>query len=167
MNRTLTAEAVWLSCDFYTFPSVKAIQKEFGFKGTYLIITILLDLTSNGFKRPYDRSFINDVSRVCGITPNLVRMVVRRMAFHGLLDKESFIQCNTVAIPSEYIMLGKEVKNITSIPYYIDKSVKKAISSEETIVNSEETPNLTEETILNNCFHLNNTYYGTSKETRS
>ena len=168
MNKPLTAEAVHLSRSFYTFPCVKAIQKEFGFKGTFLIVSILIEVTSNGFERPFDRCFMNDVAtRHEGITPNLVGMVVRRMTQYDLLDNEAFIKRRMVAIPSKFILSDDVMTDRESIPYFFDVPVQQNISSEETWVNSEETHNTTEETTDNNCLILNNTYYGTTKEARA
>lgn len=168
MSKTLTAEAVHLSRNFYTFPCVKAIQKEFGFKGAFLIVTILFEVTSEGFERPYDSRFLHKVaSRHDGITPNLVGMVVRRMAKNDLLDKEAFTQRRMVAIPSKFILSGDGVIDSESIPYFFDIPKKQIVSSEETVVNSEETRIISEETTNNDCLLLNNTCYGTTKEARS
>ncbi len=168
MNRTLTAEAVHLSRSFYSFPCVKAIQKEFGFKGAALIVTILFEVTSKGFERPYDRSFLHRVaSRHDGITPNLVGMVVRRMAKNDLLDKEAFTRRRMVAIPSKFILSGDGVIDSDSMPYFFDLPKEHGVSSEETVVNTVETRIISEETTDNDCLLLNNTCYGTTKEARS
>ena len=168
MNQTLTAEAVHLSRSFYTFPCVKAIQKEFGFKGAFLIVTILLEVTSDGFERTFDRRFMNDIASCHdGITPNLVGMVVRRMAESDLLDKEAFIHRRMVAIPSKFILSGDVVIDSKSIPYFFDVSMKQKVSPEKTAVNTEETRIISEETTNDDCLLLNNTCYGTTKEARS
>ena len=168
MNKTLTAEVVNLSCDFYTFPCVKAIQKEFGFKGTVLIVTILFEVTNKGFERPYDSRFLHKVAEHHnGITPNLVRMVVRRMVKNGLLDKEAFDQRHIVAIPSKFIISDEAEVDRDTTPYFFEKPKMEIFSSEETVVNTEENHILSEETTTKDCLLLNNTYYGTTKEARS
>lgn len=155
MSKTLTAEAIHLSRSFYTFPCVKAIQKEFGFKGACLIVTILFKVTSDGFERTYDRRFMNEVASCHnGITPNLVGMVVRRMVELGLLDKEAFTQRHVVAIPSgNIIAMESDVDN--NLPYFFINSSKDGVSSEEIIINSEETHIISEETINHRSLSLN------------
>ena len=168
MNRTLTAEAVHLSSSFYTFPCVEAIQQEFGFKGTFLILTILFEVTSKGFEQPYNSRFVHKVA-ACndGITPNLVSMVVHRMVKNGLLDKDAFDQRHMVAIPSNFILSEDGVIDRAAVPYFFEKPKQEIVTSEETGVNSEETPINSEEMSNNKSSLQNNTRYGTTKEARS
>lgn len=148
MIKTLTAEAIHLSRDFFKHPFVKAVEKEFGFKGSKLLIDILIEVTKTGFEETYNKSFRDKIAGRNNVSERLVDMVVHRMLKNGFLDQAKYVDRHVVAIPSGNI-LDNEKKAVTGLPYFFVYSHLKHVSSEETIVNSEETTVFTEKTTNN------------------
>ena len=148
MIKTLTAEAIHLSRDFFKHPFVKAVEKEFGFKGSKLLIDILIEVTKTGFEETYNKSFRDKIAGRNNVSERLVDMVVHRMVKNGFLDQAKYADRHVLAIPSGNI-LDNEKKAVTGLPYFFVYSHLKHISSEGTIVNPEETTVVTEETTNN------------------
>ena len=148
MIKTLTAEAIHLSRDFFKHPFVKAVENEFGFKGSKLLIDILIEVTKTGFEETYNKSFRDKIAGRNNVSERLVDMVVHRMVKNGFLDQAKYADRHVLAIPSGNI-LDNEKKAVTDLPYFFVYSHLKHISSEETIVNPEETTVVTEETTNN------------------
>lgn len=165
MNRTLTAEALHLPRGFFQIPFVRAVEKEFGFKGSKLLMDILFEVTETGFERPYNRPFREAIAGRNGVSERLVDMVVHRMVKNGYLDPSVYVERHILAIPATYI-LTDEVQTRTDLPYYFTIP-SEIVSSEETTVNSEEIPIISEETPNNIHSSSKNTHYGTTKEARS
>ena len=148
MIESLTAEAIHLSRGFFKHSFVRAIEKEFGFKGSKLVLDILIETTETGFETPYCKEFRDKVAGRNNVSERLVDMVVHRMVKNGFLDQAKYADRHVLAIPSGNI-LDNEKKAVTDLPYFFIYSHLKHISSEETIVNTEETPVFTEETTNN------------------
>lgn len=148
MIESLTAEAIHLSRGFFKHSFVIAIEKEFGFKGSKLVIDILIEATETGFETPYCKEFRDKVAQRNNVSERLVDMVVHRMVKNGFLDQAKYADRHVLAIPSGNI-LDNEKKVVTDLPYFFVYSHLKHVSPEETIVNSEETPVFTEETTNN------------------
>ena len=148
MTTTLTAEAIHLSRDFFKHPFVKAVEKEFGFKGSKLLIDILIEVTKTGFEETYNKSFRDKIAGRNNVSERLVDMVVHRMLKNGFLDQAKYADRHVLAIPSGNI-LDNEKKAVTCLPYFFLASHDKMVNSEETAVISEETPVFTEETTNN------------------
>lgn len=149
MSKTLTAEAIHLSRRFFKHPFVRAIEKEFGFKGSKLVLDILIETTETGFETPYCKEFRDKVALRNNVSECLVDMVVHRMVKNGFLDQAKYESQHIVAIPSGNIVVNEDDTD-DNLPYLFINSSKDGVSSEETMVNSEETPIITEETI-NHC----------------
>lgn len=145
MTTTLTAEAIHLSRDFFKHPSVKAVEKEFGFKGSKLLIDILIEVTETGFEEAYNKSFRDKIAERNNVSERLVDMVVNRMLKNGFLDQVKYDDRHVVAIPSGNIV-KKCSKEYLSLPYFFLASHGNRFNSEEMIVNSEETHVNSEET---------------------
>lgn len=145
MIESLTAEAIHLSRGFFKHPFVRAIEKEFGFKGSKLVLDILIETTETGFETPYCKEFRDKVALRNNVSERLVDMVVHRMVKNGFLDQAKYADRHVLAIPSGNI-LDIEKKADSDLPYFFVYTHLKHVSSEETIVNSEETPVFTEET---------------------
>ncbi len=148
MIKTLTAEAIHLSRDFFKHPFVKAVEKEFGFKGSKLLIDILIEVTKTGFEETYNKSFRDKIAGRNNVSERLVDMVVHRMLKNGFLDQAKYADRHVLAIPSGNI-LDNEKKAVTGLPYFFLASHDKMVNSEETAVIPEETPVFTEETTNN------------------
>ena len=129
MIKTLTAEAIHLSRDFFKHPFVKAVEKEFGFKGSKLLIDILIEVTKTGFEETYNKSFRDKIAGRNNVSERLVDMVVHRMLKNGFLDQAKYDDSHVVAIPSG----ASHDKRVNS--------EETAVISEETHVNTEETTN--------------------------
>lgn len=145
MIESLTAEAIHLSREFFKHPFVRAIEKEFGFKGSKLVLDILIETTETGFETPYCKEFRDKVALRNNVSERLVDMVVHRMIKNGFLDQAKYADRHVLAIPSGNI-LDIEKKEVSDLPYFFVYTHLKHVSSEETIVNSEETHVFTEET---------------------
>lgn len=145
MIESLTAEAIHLSRGFFKHPFVRAIEKEFGFKGSKLVLDILIETTETGFETPYCKEFRDKVALRNNVSERLVDMVVHRMVKNGFLDQAKYADRHVLAIPSGNI-LDIEKKAVSDLPYFFVCTHLKYVSSEETIVNSEETHVFTEET---------------------
>ena len=148
MIESLTAEAIHLSRGFFKHPFVRAIEKEFGFKGSKLVLDILIETTETGFETPYCKEFRDKVALRNNVSERLVDMVVHRMVKNGFLDQVKYADRHVLAIPSGNI-LDIEKKAVSDLPYFFVYTHLKHVSSEETIVNSEEIPVFTEETTNN------------------
>ncbi len=144
MIESLTAEAIHLSRGFFKHPFVRAIEKEFGFKGSKLVLDILIETTETGFETPYCKEFRDKVALRNNVSERLVDMVVHRMVKNGFLDQAKYADRHVLAIPSGNI-LDIEKKAVSDLPYFFVYTHIKHVSSEETIVNSEETHVFTEE----------------------
>ena len=140
MIESLTAEAIHLSRGFFKHPFVRAIEKEFGFKGSKLVLDILIETTETGFETPYCKEFRDKVAQRNNVSERLVDMVVHRMIKNGFLDQAKYADHHVLAIPSGNI-LDHEKKAVTDLPYFFVYSHLKHISSEETPVFTEETIN--------------------------
>lgn len=138
MIESLTAEAIHLSRGFFKHPFVRAIEKEFGFKGSKLVLDILIETTETGFETPYCKEFRDKVALRNNVSERLVDMVVHRMVKNGFLDQVKYADRHVLAIPSGNI-LDIEKKAVSDLPYFFVYTHLKHVSSEETIVNSEET----------------------------
>lgn len=144
MNKTLTAEAIYLSRGFFKIPFVRAIEKEFGFKGSKLLIDILFEVTETGFESPYNKAFRDVIASRNGVSERLVDMVVHRMVKNNYLDKKKYASSHVLAIPDGNIV--SEDSPVDELSYYFvrpsvmdDNSVEKFVNSEETPISSEET----------------------------
>ena len=144
MIESLTAEAIHLSRGFFKHPFVRAIEKEFGFKGSKLVLDILIETTETGFETPYCKEFRDKVALRNNVSERLVDMVVHRMVKNGFLDQVKYADRHVLAIPSGNI-LDIEKKVVSDLPYFFIYTHLKHVSSEETIVNSEEIHVFTEE----------------------
>lgn len=144
MIESLTAEAIHLSRGFFKHPFVRAIEKEFGFKGSKLVLDILIETTETGFETPYCKEFRDKVALRNNVSERLVDMVVHRMVKNGFLDQVKYADRHVLAIPSGNI-LDIEKKAVSDLPYFFVYTHLKHVSSEKTIVNSEETIVNTEE----------------------
>ena len=140
MIESLTAEAIHLSRGFFKHPFVRAIEKEFGFKGSKLVLDILIETTETGFESPYCKEFRDKVAQRNNVSERLVDMVVHRMVKNGFLDQAKYADHHVLAIPSGNI-LDNEKKAVTDLPYFFFYSHLKHISSEETPVFTEGTIN--------------------------
>ena len=145
MTTTLTAEAIHLSRGFFKHPFVMAVEKEFGFKGSKLLIDILIEVTKTGFEETYNKSFRDKIARRNNVSERLVDMVVHRMLKNGFLDQAKYDDSHVVAIPSGNIIQEGSEESL-SLPYFFLASHDKRVNSEETAVISEETHVNTEET---------------------
>lgn len=114
MKNTLTAEALHLPRGFFQIPFVRDIEKEFGFKGSKLLIDILFAVTETGFECPYDRAFRDKVAGRNSVSERLVDMVVHRMVKNGYLAK--YADRHVLAIPDGNIVDDEEKAGI--LPYY-------------------------------------------------
>jgi len=148
MSKTLTAEVIHLSRGFFQHPFMRAIEKEFGFKGSKLVLDILIETIETGFEASYCKVFRDKIAQRNGVSERLVDMVVHRMLKNGFLDQAKYDNYHVVAIPSGNI-LDIEKKGVSDLPYFFVYTHLKHVSSEETIVNSEETSVFTEETTNN------------------
>ena len=148
MIKTLTAEAIHLSRDFFKHPFVKAVEKEFGFKGSKLLIDILIEVTKTGFEETYNKSFRDKIAGRNNVSERLVDMVVHRMLKNGFLDQAKYDDSHVVAIPSGNIIQEGSEASLT-LPYFFFASHGSRVISEETAVNSEKNHINTEETINN------------------
>lgn len=145
MIESLTAEAIHLSRGFFKHPFVRAIEKEFGFKGSKLVLDILIETTETGFETPYCKEFRDKVAGRNNVSERLVDMVVHRMVKNGFLDQAKYADRHVLAIPAGNI-LGDE-KNIGSdLPYFFVNTQLRLVSSEETIVIPEITQVISEKT---------------------
>ena len=144
MIESLTAEAIHLSRGFFKHPFVRAIEKEFGFKGSKLVLDILIETTETGFETPYCKEFRDKVALRNNVSERLVDMVVHRMVKNGFLDHVKYADRHVLAIPSGNI-LDIEKKVVSDLPYFFIYTHLEHVSSEETIVNSEEIHVFTEE----------------------
>lgn len=145
MKKALTAEAIHLSRGFFKHPFVRAIEKEFGFKGSKLVLDILIETTEKGFEAPYCREFRDRIAQRNSVSERLVDMVSHRMIKNGFLDQSKYDVLHVVAIPSVNILINKDDEG-NNLPYYFINPSKNSVSSEETMVNSEETRNNMKET---------------------
>ena len=136
MTTTLTAEAIHLSRDFFKHPFVKAVEKEFGFKGSKLLIDILIEVTGTGFEETYNKSFRDKIAGRNIVSERLV------------LDHAKYDDSHVVAIPSGNIIQEGSEASLT-LPYFFFASHGNRVISEETAVNSEKNHINTEETINN------------------
>ncbi len=166
MNITLTAEAIHLNRDFFSFPAVKAIEKEFGFKGSKLILDILFEVTETGFETAYNRPLRDKIAKRNSVSERLVAMIVQRLINHGFLEKKRYNADHVLAIPSKHLLDSYPDEGV-HLPYFFIKPSLDRVITKETQVNSEETRINPEETINHHHLHLNNTAYGASKEKRS
>lgn len=142
---TLKAETLHLPNGFFQIPFVKSIGKEFGFKGSKLLIEILFAVTeTTSFESPYNKAFRERIAKRNEVTERLVDMVVHRMVKNGYLEKKSRDNHQVIAIPSGNIINEGMEENV-SLPYFFVNSHLNNISSEETKVNSEEIDIITEE----------------------
>ena len=165
MKKTLTAEAIHLSRGFFQIPFVRAIEKEFGFKGSKLLIDVLFEVTETGYECRYNRAFRDVIAKRNNVSERLVDMVVHRMVKNGYLDQAKYASNHVLSIPSRYLLVGGS-KECYSLPYYFVVPSKE-VNSEETAVNSEETLINSEETTKDECLLQNNSAYGTSEEERA
>ena len=117
MIESLTAEAIHLSRGFFKHPFVRAIEKEFGFKGSKLVIDILIEITETGFETHYCKEFRDKVAGRNNVSERLVDMVVHRMVKNGFLDQAKYADRHVLAIPSGNI-LDNEKKAVTGLPYF-------------------------------------------------
>lgn len=145
MIKTLTAEAIHLSRDFFKHPFVKAVEKEFGFKGSKLLIDILIEVTKTGFEETYNKSFRDKIAGRNNVSERLVDMVVHRMLKNGFLDQTKYADRHVLAIPSGNIIQEGSEESLP-LPYFFLASHDKRVNSEETAVISEETHINMEET---------------------
>jgi len=145
MIESLTAEAIHLSRGFFKHPFVRAIEKEFGFKGSKLVLDILIETTETGFETPYCKEFRDKVAGRNNVSERLVDMVVHRMVKNGFLDQAKYADRHVLAIPAGNI-LGDE-KNIGSdLPYFFVNTQLRLVYSEETVVIPEITQVISEKT---------------------
>ena len=154
MSKTLTAEAIHLSRSYFKHPFVRAIEKEFGFKGSKLVLDILIETTETGFEASYRKEFRDRIAQRNSVSERLVDMVVHRMIKNGFLDQAKYESQHIVAIPSGNIVINENGID-KNLPYYFINTSKDGVSSEETMVNSEETHIITEETINHRSLSLN------------
>ena len=146
MNTTLTAEAIHLSRGFFLHPFVRAIEKEFGFKGSKLLIDILFEVTVGGFECPSNKSFRSKVAgRNDGVSERLVDMVVHRMVKNGFLDQAKYASRHVLAIPEGNI-IENDMTEFSHLPYFFVHPHGNAVSSEQMMVSSEEIRENTEKT---------------------
>ena len=145
MIESLTAEAIHLSRGFFKHPFVRAIEKEFGFKGSKLVLDILIETTETGFETPYCKEFRDKVAGRNNVSERLVDMVVHRMVKNGFLDQAKYADRHVLAIPAGNIL--EDEKNIGSdLPYFFVNAQLRLVSSEETIVIPEITQVISEKT---------------------
>lgn len=155
MIESLTAEAIHLSRGFFKHPFVRAIEKEFGFKGSKLVLDILIETTETGFETPYCKEFRNNVAQRNNVSERLVDMVVHRMVKNGFLDQAKYADRHVLAIPSGNIF-DNEKKSVSDLPYFFVNAQLRRVSSEETIVISEITPVISEKTPVDKNYSGNN-----------
>ena len=143
MNQTLTAErCLVLGTHFAKFPSVQAIQKEFGFKGFTLMILVLSELSRRETGIVFDNEFRYRIARIFpDISRNLVGMVIYRMVGLGLLT----VKGNMLAAPSADTVIEPENNGFHAVPYRFVQ-INNRVSSDKTPISSEETPISSEET---------------------
>lgn len=139
MKKTLTAETIHLSRGFFQISFVRAIEKEFGFKGSKLLIDVLFEVTETGYECRYNRVFRDVIAKRNNVSERLVDMVVHRMVKNGYLDQSKYASNHVLAIPSRYLLVDGS-KECYSLPYYFVVPSSKEVDSEETAVCSEETP---------------------------
>ena len=167
MNSTLKAESVSLSCAFFDSPSVKAIEKEFGFKGSKLLLDILLEVAKfPNTESVYCKSFRERIAIRNNVSERLVDMVVHRMVNNLLLRKIKHSSHYSLAVPS-WCVQPDGTNPFLSTPYFVTLSRKNQVSSEETPINSEETPVSSEKTHDDSILTPKKHHYGTSKEAGS
>ena len=145
MTTTLTAEAIHLSRGFFKHPFVMAVEKEFGFKGSKLLIDILIEVTKKGFEETYNKSFRDKIAGRNNVSERLVDMVVHRMIKNGFLDQAKYDDSHVVAIPSGNIIHESSEESLP-LPYFFLASHGNSVISEKTAVISEETHVISEET---------------------
>lgn len=155
MIESLTAEAIHLSRGFFKHPFVRAIEKEFGFKGSKLVLDILIETTETGFETPYCKEFRDKVAGRNNVSERLVDMVVHRMVKNGFLDQAKYADRHVLAIPSGNIV-DNEDNTGNNLSYFFINSHDKYISSEKTMVSSEETAINSEGIRVNTSLHGNN-----------
>ena len=155
MIESLTAEAIHLSRGFFKHPFVRAIEKEFGFKGSKLVLDILIETTETGFETPYCKEFRDKVALRNNVSERLVDMVVHRMVKNGFLDQAKYADRHVLAIPSGNI-LDNEKKSVSDLPYFFVNAQLRHVSSEETIFISEITPVISEKTPVDKNYSGNN-----------
>ena len=143
MNQTLTVErCLVLGTHFAKFPSVQAIQKEFGFKGFTLMILVLSELSRRESGIVFDNEFRYRIARIFpDVSRNLVGMVVYRMVGLGLLT----VKGNMLVAPSVDTVNKPENNGFHAVPYRFVR-IDNKVSSDKTIVSSEETPISSEKT---------------------
>lgn len=154
MKNTLTAEALHLPRGFFQIPFVRDIEKEFGFKGSKLLIDILFAVTETGFECPYGRAFRDKVAERNSVSERLVDMVVHRMVKSGYLDQAKYADRHVLAIPNGNIVDDEEKAG--TLPYYFINPSFGGVSSEETAVISGITTVISEKTNGNKNFSGNN-----------
>lgn len=144
MTTTLTAEAIHLSRGFFKHPFVMAVENEFGFKGSKLLIDILIEVTKTGFEETYNKSFRDKIAGRNNVSERLVDMVVHRMLKNAFLDQAKYDDSHVVAIPSGNIIQEGSEESLP-LPYFFLASHGSRVIPKETAVISEETHVNTEE----------------------
>ena len=167
MNSTLKAESVSLSFAFFDSPSVKAIEKEFGFKGSKLLLDILLEVAKfPNTESVYCKSFRERIAFRNNVSERLVDMVVHRMVNNHLLRKIRHSSYYSLVVPS-WCVQPDGINPFLSSPYFVTLSHENQVSSEETPINSEETTVSSEKTHDDSILTPKKHHYGTSKEAGS
>lgn len=166
MNSTQKVEALSLSCGFFDSPSVKAIEKEFGFKGSKLLLDILLEVASSSAECVYCKTFRERIALRNNVSERLVDMVVHRMVNQLLLRKIKHPSYHLLVFPS-WNVLSEGTKHSSSLLYSVTISRKKQITSEKTAVISEETNVYSEKTHNSSILTQKKYHYGTTQEART
>lgn len=138
MNKTLTAESLNLSRGFFQIPFVRSIEKEFGFKGSKLLLDILFEVTETGFETQYNLSLREKIAQRNNVSERLVDMVVHRMVKNDYLDQKRYSEHHVLAIPDSNIVNNEEETN-NKLSYFFIKPCYDNITSEKTGVISEKT----------------------------
>jgi len=143
MNQTLTVErCLVLGTHFAKFPSVQAIQKEFGFKGFTLMILVLSELSRRESGIVFDNEFRYRIARIFpDVSRNLVGMVIYRMVGLGLLA----VKGNMLVAPSADTVNEPENNGFHAVPYRFVQ-IDNRVSSDKTPVKFDKTPVKFEET---------------------
>lgn len=178
-NKTFNAEhRLMLSTRFYEDPTVRSLQKEFGYKGSVLALAILMEIARNDGKARLNNAFFKSITdKFPEISRNLVKMVVRRMTDAGFLYKPEYIEDNILSVPGKFLVANEEDvyggHEDQSAPYFVAigmfyndwiqkqellqrKSEKTAVTAEKTSVSSDKTRinseeiNISSEEITNN-----------------
>lgn len=156
MSTTLKAErCLYQSKNFSELSAVRKIQREFGCKG-FALLTVILNKICESCDDVRDGRLFRELvaAALPDVSPNLVKMVARRMTEVGLLDRQAFKDRGILTPPKEYVISDRQftADGVGERPYcficfgdYAVSPEGKVIYSEQNVISSEEIDIVSEE----------------------